>query len=288
MLTATRSRLVGLLLMACWATLAQAELTTLTLHHRPAEQLLPVIKPLIRQGDYLAGQNDKIFLRTDPATLQAVRQIVQELDRQPVTLRITVKQGQRLERESDQLTARIRLNHGDGRVVVGGSQRNSNGATLSAGGQSAGGYGSISANSQTTADRDNSEQQLVVAEGYEALFYLSDQVPVVNYQQGVFGQLHPQVSYRSAVTGFSVIAELSGDQVRLHIHPQKQQFSGRDTISGQQLDTTLVTKLGEWQQIGAFNNDDSRSERGLLARTHRRQNQQQSIMIKVERVDETE
>jgi hypothetical protein len=202
-------------------------------------------------------------------------------------LRITVKQGQRLERESDQLAARIRLNHGDGRVVVGSSQHNNNGATVSAGGR-AGDYGSISASSQTTADRDNSEQQLVVAEGYEALFYLSEQVPVVNYQHGVFGQLHPQINYRSTVAGFSVIAELSGDQVRLRIHPQKQQFSGRDTISGQQLDTTLVAKLGEWQQIGGFNNDDSRSERGLLVRTHRRQSQQQSIMIKVERVDETD
>ena len=277
--------LLGLLLILPGSdTTADPQLTIITLKHRPATQLLPLLKPLIRQGDYLAAENDKLLVRTDPNTLQAVRQIVSELDRSPITLLITVKQGGQLGDEINQVKGELSVKHGNFTAQTGGSaarimarvEHPQNEITRS-----------ISATNQRTQERGHSEQQVKVGEGYEAHFFISQQIPTVSYQQGYYGQLHPAVSYRSAVTGFTVLGQITGEQVRLQIRSRKEKFSGRDDIRGQQIDTSLVTNLGEWTQIGGTTLGESRSQQGMLARTDLRQNQHQSILIKVDIVDES-
>lgn len=261
---------------------ADAPLTVIDLHHRPAEQLLPTLKPLVRQGDYLAGQNDKLFIRSDAATLEAVKRVVTQLDRTPASLLITVKQGGNSDEDANRLDGKIVVAESHSDVTLGEFIDHS---SSQLGAHHQGVAGAVSADSHRTRARDTSEQQVSVAEGYEAHFYISHQRPQVSYQQGYHGQLNPALTYRSAMTGFSVIARVNGNQATLYIRPQKENFSGGDTISGQQMDTTLVAKLGEWTPVGGFNNNVSGSTRGLLARTNHRDNRRQSISIKVEKID---
>ncbi len=272
------------LLLFCITAVASADtpLTVITLDHRTAEQLLPTLKPLIRQGDYLAGQNGKLFIRTDPATLKAVKNIVSELDRRPATLVITVRQGQLDQLHQEEIAADVSVQQDRLSVELGGGSANvvtkrHRENQLSAG---------VSVTNHETEDRNSSDQQITVSEGYEAHFYIGEQLPVVNLQQGVFGQLLPSVGYRSAVSGFSVIGRLQNDLITLKIQPQNENFSGRDRLNQQQIDTTLQVKPGEWTQIGRFTGADLHNQQVLLGRTSHRQNQQRSILIKVETLDE--
>jgi len=261
---------------------ADAQLTVITLNHRPAEQLLPTLKPLIRQGDYLTGLNDKLFLRTDPATLSAVRQIVEELDRQPITLLIMVRQESQQNYKASRVTGNIIVRGGNGEIKIGDSD-----ASLSTNRQRHENDidGAVSATTLSTRDRNSSDQQVTVAEGFEAQFYVGQQIPVGGYQQGYYGLPQPTVSYKSAATGFTVLARLNGDQVNLHIRPRKENFTGGDYLETQQLETTVAAKLGEWTQIGSITDGSSRSGDDILSRTNHHRNQFQSIIIKVEKVD---
>ena len=73
---------------------AQAEsLEQIPLHYRMAEELLPILQPLLPPGSAITGTGNVLFVRADAATLTQVRDAVASLDRAPRQLLITVGQG---------------------------------------------------------------------------------------------------------------------------------------------------------------------------------------------------
>ncbi|RLA10163.1 MAG: hypothetical protein DRQ60_00235 [Gammaproteobacteria bacterium] len=278
------SKFCAVLLLALLSEIVAADtrLTIITLNHRPAEQLLPTIKPLIRQGDYLTGQNNKVFLRTDPATLHTVRQLISELDQLPATLLITVKQEQQHRHGTSQFSG-----HVNARVRDENRKTNDPEGSLPIDPRSLGTgvTGSVSTTHYNTRDRNRSELQVTVVEGYEAEFHISEEVPITEYQYGYFGLPRPALGYRSAMTGFVVVAQLNDNQVHLHVRPRKESFVGGNNLETQHLETTTVTTLGEWTQIGGITVGYNASGKGILARTNHHRNRNQSIMIKVEKID---
>jgi len=72
----------------------QAEsLAQIPLHYRMAEELLPILRPLLPPGSAITGAGNVLFVRADAATLTQVRDAVASLDRAPRQLLITVGQG---------------------------------------------------------------------------------------------------------------------------------------------------------------------------------------------------
>lgn len=69
------------------------ELQTIELRHRLAEEILPVVQPLLEEGGVLTGVDGVLFVRTSPANLQQILQAVAAIDRAPRQLLITVGQG---------------------------------------------------------------------------------------------------------------------------------------------------------------------------------------------------
>ena len=55
-------------------------LQTIDLRQRPAEDVIPLIKPFLRPGDGISGSGFTLFVRTDAATLEQIRQMVATLD----------------------------------------------------------------------------------------------------------------------------------------------------------------------------------------------------------------
>ncbi|MEL0082482.1 MAG: hypothetical protein VW985_05510 [Gammaproteobacteria bacterium] len=279
------STLLVSLLLLCLSNLISANesLTVLTLKHRPADQLLSTLEPLMKEGNYLTGEGNKLFLRTDPATLEQVQQLLAALDKAPVTVRITVKQGAQVAAQDRRLEGEIRV----GRSTAGGEPVKFQSAQGSDESTNTDGLAlSIAGSSLSTEDRDRTEQTVTVMEGHEAHFYLSQQIPTVSYQHGVYGHLQPGVEYRSALRGFSVIPRINGEQIQLTVRGQQEKFVGRDTLTGQQIETTLITRSGEWYQLGEHIHGETLKQRGTLLRTDLRNNQYQSILIKAEKIHE--
>ena len=71
--------MLGLALLL--ASLVQADsITTIQLQNRPAEEVIPIVKPMLGADDAISGQGCKIFLRSSPETLARVRDMVEVLD----------------------------------------------------------------------------------------------------------------------------------------------------------------------------------------------------------------
>ncbi|MGB5104579.1 MAG: secretin N-terminal domain-containing protein, partial [Steroidobacteraceae bacterium] len=125
--TATASLFIATLLAtATLAPLTPAnaqELQIIELHHRLADDVLPVLQPLLAEGGVLTGLDGLLFVRTTPANLEQVRAAIAAIDRAPRQLLITV--GQDTASQSSSAGAR-------GAVVIG----NDSGASVRVGGGS--------------------------------------------------------------------------------------------------------------------------------------------------------
>ena len=78
--------------LAAFATRAQ-DLQVIELQHRLAEDVMPVVRPLLEEGGVLTGADGVLFVRTSPANLEQIRRAVESIDRAPRQLLITVGQG---------------------------------------------------------------------------------------------------------------------------------------------------------------------------------------------------
>ena len=52
------------------------ELEIIDLHHRRADDVIPIVLPLLEAGGALTGADDKLFVRSNPANLAQIREAV--------------------------------------------------------------------------------------------------------------------------------------------------------------------------------------------------------------------
>jgi hypothetical protein len=82
-----------LLYLLLASTLHAASLTTIQLQNRPAEEIIPIVEPMLGAGEVITGQGFKIFLRASEETVDQVQQIVSAIDIASKVLQISVFQG---------------------------------------------------------------------------------------------------------------------------------------------------------------------------------------------------
>ena len=232
------------------------ELQVIELRHRLANDVIPVIQPLVEPGGVLTGSDQFLFVRTSPTNFEQVRRAVAALDRAPRQLLITVGQG--TVRNLAEVDVRGSATIGDGDVQVGvnrppGSQ---SGAQVSARGST----------QQASLDNVSSVRAL---EGSETFVAAGQSVPMESTQvwHGPQGPVvQRSVEHRDVTSGFYATARVNGDRVTLEISPRQQRLGNADrgTVQAAGSTSTVSARLGEWFQLGAVHETSSGSTGGLL------------------------
>ena len=73
------------------SALAQGTLEVITLRHSTAEQVIPVLRPLLEPGGALSGQYNQLIVRTSPGNLAQIRAALDAIDRPQRRLTISVR-----------------------------------------------------------------------------------------------------------------------------------------------------------------------------------------------------
>jgi type II secretory pathway component GspD/PulD (secretin) len=273
--------LAGLLILA--ATAQAASITTIQLHNRSAEEIIPIIKPMLGPGDALTGQGYKLFLRSSPQTLDDVRQIVEALDVASKTLLISVSQGSRSEVEAIDINGSLQVENGNSSIGVG--NRTSQGAgsiDYSKGSTSVG----VDASSTRSKQQSNPVHRLRVAEGTEGFIQTGAQVPYYSGKTGgsSSGSSTTTTEFKDVTTGFFVLPRIRGDRVTLQVRPFRntQSKTRPGTIDTQQANTTVSGPLGEWLQIGGVSEQFEHSQTGIASRSSSKGSSEDRIWIKAE------
>src|SRR5262245_58505450 len=108
-LRATANLLALLLGFASATVLGQGTIEVISLRHRNAEQVIPILQPLLAPGGALTGQYSQLIVRTSPENLAQIRSVLESIDRPARRLMVLVRfdNAADVARSSVQTDARI-------------------------------------------------------------------------------------------------------------------------------------------------------------------------------------
>ncbi len=251
------------------------EMEIIDLHHRRADDIIPIVLPLLESGGALTGADDKLFVRSSPANLAQIREAVAAVDRPQRQLLITVGQGTVAARDGTSVRGSATIGSGDVQVGVNRPPAGESGATVIVGSRSV----------QTDQQNTSSIRAL---EGSEAYISVGKSVPFTSstITTGWYPPVAQQsTSFRDVTTGFYATARVSGDVVTLEISSRQQDYRAQDETIDTRGATSVVTgRLGEWIELGAVREAQAGSSSGLLVWGRRTGSSEYSARVKVDEI----
>lgn len=237
------------------------------LQHRLASGIISVVTPLLGSGESISGANESVFLRVHPENREAVVDVIKRLDTMARNLLITVRQGEQIDSSQQQAGISGRFPAGDGSVQIGNDRR----------------AGGVRLNDHQRSRSNTSTQQLRVLEGSAATVFIGQQVPVASPVVTRNGKVLAYTSQQLVSTGFNVVPRLVGDgRVVLQISPQQQSLNRDGSINTSGATTQISGRIGEWIEVGNAVNAASGQGSGILDKSGRSSNRQNSIAVRVE------
>jgi type II secretory pathway component GspD/PulD (secretin) len=267
------------LVLAAPASSRADELISIPLQYRTAEDLIPLLQPLLPAGAVVTGAGDVLLVRADAATLAQLRTAVATFDRAPRQLLITVGQSTAGSVRGGGVAGSATIGSGDVQVGINRPpQPGTSGATIIAGAGS-------------TRDAVRNVSSVRVLEGYEVYIAVGESRPyttttVTPDPWGTVTTTH-STGLRDASTGFYAIPRLSGDRVTLEISPRQQRYAAdarHGTIDSQSLTTTASGQLGEWIELGGVDAVQDGTATGLVLWGTRSAATRYSAWVKVDEV----
>ena len=248
-----------------------ASLHTIQLQNRQADEIIPIVEPMLGAGEVITGRGYKIFLRASAQTLAEVQEIIDALDIAAKMLQISVFQGSERSLEKTSASANLRIETGAGSIGVGNNDGNGAGNINYSDGNIS---GEISASTTRQRSRSNPVHQLRIAEGAEGFIETGKQIPFFGLEGG----------YQAVTTGFYVLPRVSGDRVTLRVSPFKNALSrsGNGSIDTQSANTIISGRLGEWLQIGGVSSSSSSSRSGIGSYSSSNSESEDGIWIRAE------
>ena len=243
------------------AALAVAQaLEIIDLKYRTAQEVIPVIQPLLEPGGALSGSDYKLFVRASASNVEQLRRAIAEIDRQPRQMLVSVRRAsqQTIEREAAAASAVITTKGSSVSVHASGSGAQRSGSDVAS---------------------------VQVLEGNSAYIATGQSIPVVTAV--LAGSRRPWVaastSYHDLSSGFLVTPRFAGTRVILDISQQAEQRSGNSSaIDTQRLSTQVSGALGEWIPLGGVTESSAVQGSGIGQRQYSTQGNDLVIWVRIE------
>ncbi|HEX7374761.1 MAG TPA: secretin N-terminal domain-containing protein [Steroidobacteraceae bacterium] len=272
-------RCVGRLTAAWFAVLLATcavaqDMQIIELRHRMADEILPILQPLVESGGVITGSDNLLIVRTSAHNFEQIQQAVALLDRAARQLLISVRQGNAGSDSSTDVRGAATIGNGD--VQVGVNRPPGAGSGVQ-----------VQGSSRTQQTGQGNVSSVRALEGSETYIAIGQSRPITttSVTPGWHGSVVTQTTeFRDASSGFYATARVSGEQVTLEISPQQQAFRSRGSIETQGLTTTVAGRLGEWLPIGAVRNQSSGATNGVLVWGRQSSESEYSVAVKVEEI----
>ena len=251
-------------------------LEIIQLNNRPAEEVIPIIKPMLKPNDAITGSGYQLFIRTDANTLEEVTRLLKVMDKTPKNLIISVRNNVDISSETTDFNVSGNYEIGDDtRVIVGDRPPRDEGTR-------------VRINKNEREQENDTKHMVRVVEGGKAFIAAGEIRPyehrtIIRHRHGV--SIYDSVDYQDVTSGFYVIPRLTGDgNVSLQVQPHYRSVSDehRGTIDVQEADTMITTKLGQWVQIGGVDTDAKSRDKGILSTSRSESDRQSNIYVKVD------
>ena len=283
-----RGRLtVTALLVALIAVLAPAgvsaeEMRVIQLKHRPAGEIIPLIRPLLGPEDALSGTDYRLIVRTSDRNLKDIERLLAQLDVAQRQLRITVEQRVADDRDTTSHSVEGEVKIGDkARIKLPENSSDNRGLVVQKDKLR------FRTGQRTTTDRNEATQTVMTLDGQRASIRIGQSVPHVK-QILALGRrqilIAQGIELQDVTTGFDVLPRVHGDRVRMEITPRLSTL--RDPATGladfQELSTTVEVRLGEWIDLGTILGHRNEIDRAILESAATESGERRTNRLKIE------
>jgi len=279
-------RVLLAVLLTCLWRIAQAEtvMEVIELRHRPVDQVVPILRPMVPPPGAVSGMHNQLIIRTTPENMAQIKSILEQIDTRLQRLKITVRQARHTTAGQDSAGLSGRYNVGDVTLGAGAGGRDRSGVTV----MHRDGDGRIryQLSERETEQTGNVSQHVQVLEGGQAFIRTGQEVPVPQRTVIINGRrtiVSDTTQYQSLTTGFYVRPRLNGDRVTLEISQHSAQPGSLPYSAEVQSTSTIVSgALGEWIGIGGVAGGSDRDTRHLTGRDRLTTSDNTDIQLRVE------
>lgn len=281
-------RLAAALLLALLAqpAAAEEELKVIELRHRPAHEVIPLVRPLLAPGDVLSGTGFKLIVRTSPKRLRDLETVLAQVDVGQRQWTLTVRQTIVRDRDGSRYSVSGEVKSGpDGRITIAGRPPPERGGSAAVSGSDA--HARVDAETATTAARDERRQVLRVRDGARAYIRVGQSVPQVKSILALTRRefvVSQAVELSNVTSGFDVTPRSRGDAVHLEVTPRLARLDDPaiGLVTFQELSTTVAVKPGEWVDLGLLGGRSAEVRRAFLDGQDVREGERRTVLIRVE------
>ena len=245
---------------------AEPELQVIPLKHRLADEIVPILRPLLAPGESVNGIDSRLIVRASPRSLALIQRALEEVDIARRNLRIRIRQSDVRESVRQRQTVSGEIHNGTTRIITSAS-RNNGGLVFERSGPN--GHVRVQTERDLTTAREAAEQSLTVLDGGHAFLRVGESIPQVQPYLVLAGNrltVVAGVQYDQVTTGFDVQAHLLGDRVQLAVWPRLVFGSnvGSQTVDFQELRTVVTVTPGEWFDLGGSAESGNEVSRDIL------------------------
>lgn len=239
--------LAALTLLLGFSRAFGTDISLMSLHYRSAEELAPLLAPLIGPGETLVPHDDQLIVKANPATVTRIKALLEQLDQRQHRLLISVTQTQ--QRHTQDLDSTI--------------QRQP----------------PLAARQQQT--RDSAIQQVQTLDGHAAMIEVGQQIPL----RTGYGPGFQYRQYQPVTTGFTVTPRRIGQEVHLTITPWSDRLEQNQVIATQAAHMDIRIPLGQWVDLGGVRQTMTHEAWDLHDAEHLSGHETTQLMLKVEDLD---
>ncbi len=271
------------LLWQVFPAYAQDRVEVITLNYRSADQVIPLIQPLVGKEGAVTGMQNRLIVRTTPSKLAQIKRVLASIDTLPKRLMITVRQNTTRDALAREASVYGSVGGPRGRVTL--PDTSDRRPRIEIGDQ----HNRVGANVTSTRDIEDSRdvQNIQVLEGNPALIRVGQSVPYRGrtvYRDARGTTVVDDTRFQDVTSGFYVLPRISGEQVILEINPHNNTLGSRGAVNVQEASTTLSGRLGEWIELGGIGQQSDTSGSGTVYSTRDVSSDKRSIFVKVEEV----
>lgn len=253
--------------------MAATEFKIITLQHRFADELLPIIQPLAGEDGVVTGMQNQLIIRTSPENMAEIEQVIASMDVARSNLKITVNRQNNLDSTQHGVDVSGRKRIGNVAISTNRYPRQArDGVQID-----------IQNNSSTT--KQNNQQFINVVDGEFAFIQVGQSVPFTQEWRTFthrYTHIKRTTEFIEVSTGFAVRPRSIGGQIELDITPRIAQLNQQGFIDFEALRTVVRVNKGEWFDLGGAMQRNDEVSRAILSFKNKAQTQNNVLNIRVD------
>jgi len=267
--------MAGLLTLILFSlnALAATEFKIIDLQHHFAEDILPIIQPLVGNDGTVIGMQNHLIIRASQEKIIEIEKIISTFDVERQNLKITISYQNNLQTNNNNVfvSGRKRL----GNVTIGANKYPRDSAEDI----------QLDIENNQSSTRNDSNQFINVLDGERAFILIGHSVPYT--QEWVtltrrYASIKQTTEFVNINTGFSIKPHNINDQIELEVTPRISQLNQNKYIDFEELSTIIRVNRGEWLDLSGAMQQKDEVSRTILSSRSGNQSQSSTLSIRVE------